>query len=169
MKFGTDNRQHDQLAKRLREAADGLPEFSEVLHTQIMAAIRQKRAEKCTRGVFPFGQHRAALRLLAAAAILLVVVGGWWGWRLIAGSSRKPGASYPGGHNLSAMVSDGTEVLHPGWLIGPLAQMAGKKLGHIQYAHLNQDARTLASFLVRELDIAPELSRRHRQPTGFRT
>lgn len=167
MKFRRTNRQHDQLARRLRKAAVGsAPEFSEALHTKIMAGIRQELAGNRTGGVFPYGRRWTALKLLAATAVLLVVVGGWW---FGAGFSKKTDVSYPDRRTPAVVGAGGAEALYPGWLIKTLAQLTQEKLEHARYAHLNQDARNLASFLTGELDIAPHLGMRHRRKVGIRT
>ncbi len=164
MQFRKTNRSHDQLTRRLREAADGAPEFSEVLHTKIMAGIRQRRVGYRSDGIFSFGPHLAALRILAVAAVLLAAVGGWW---LSTGVPKKTGVSYASRHTPAVLVSGSAEALYPGWLIRPLAQLMREKIEHARYAYLNQDARNLASFLVRELDITPNLGKRHRRKVGF--
>jgi hypothetical protein len=145
----------DSFKQTLRAAASqGDGEFSDVLHTRVMAGVRQARARSAGT---PDRRRRVPwLPLTTVAAGLLVLTFGVWTMT----HSPKPAApsSTPG---LAAVdLSSIRQAVHN--TAGPVRD----RLHDARYAYLDRDGKRLADFLVRSLPKLPVIPQQPSQPNG---
>lgn len=143
----TGNRRHDQLGQRLRaEAAAFEPPFSESLHDRVMDALAAEQASPAT---IPHPKLRWPLA--AAAAVVLA-----------SALAVYLAAHRPAEVVQVAAIPQRMEVPTPGDIVNQAARPLLQGLGDLNartYAAADTDARNLARFMARQLDIGAPATR----------
>jgi hypothetical protein len=139
----TSDGSHDQLGQRLRIDADASSAgFSESLHRRVMDALA---TEKSSPMAVPHPAWRRGWPMAAAAAVILAAgLAAYFG-------GRRPAEVPP------VQVVQWMQMPTPGELVSQTAMPLLQGLDDLHsrtYAAANTDARNLARFMARQLDLA---------------